>query len=198
MINRRRLLGLALLAFPAAGIGAACGGIEQSEFDGVKKQLAEEQEKGKAFQGQMATLQQQAIKAAATLATAVGPMTQTFQIALGEVKIAEEVDGKDVLTGESHRWEPDVLVVNKGDKVVLEVLNPRSRIHSLVLKEFGVDTKDLQPRTGKATVEFVADKAGVFQFTCGIDPAKEPYKERTDACEIDHKFQVGYLLVLQR
>ena len=194
MWHRRRVLKLAVfggVATLAGGVSAACGGIEQSEFNAVTQKLNEVETKAAGLQQQFLSLQEER-------ATAVGPTTQTFQIALGEVKVVEEVDGEDVFTGESHRWEPDVLVVTKGDKVVLEVLNPRKQVHSLVLKEFGVDTGELPPRTGKATVEFVADKAGVFQFECGIDPAESPYKDRTDACELDHKYQLGSLLVLER
>ncbi len=112
---------------------------------------------------------------------------------MGEGETIEEVNGQEELTGEFHRWEPGVLVVNKGDTIRLTVTNPRSKTHSLIIPDFGVATPKLDPRGGTATVEFIADKAGVFQFACGI-----PYSREGDAvdCNLDHKRQLGYLIVL--
>lgn len=117
---------------------------------------------------------------------------QHFDVAIGEVKLLQEVEGKDVLGPEGHTFEPPVLVVHKGDHVIIRVMNLRKNTHSLVLPEFGVDTGSLAPRTGIATVEFDAEKAGVFQFSCGI-----PYDEATGACDPDHDFIVGWLVVLE-
>jgi uncharacterized cupredoxin-like copper-binding protein len=126
---------------------------------------------------------------------AAGPATQNLYIRMGEGEVIQEVDGKDELTGEFHRWEPSVLVVHKGDKVVLTVENPRSKYHSFELREFLVDTGSLEPRGGTKTVEFTADKAGTFQFACGVPFSREGGV--TD-CNEDHKRQVGYLIVLDR
>jgi len=78
---------------------------------------------------------------------------------------------------------------------VLNVSNPRSGSHSLVLTAFAVDTGLLVARTGKKTVEFTADKAGVFKFVCATsyDPKKSPRD-----CDPDHGAMVGYLIVLDR
>ncbi len=121
------------------------------------------------------------------------PATQNLSIIMGEGKIVQEINGKEELTGEFHRWEPDVLVVNKGDKVVLTVTNPRGHAHSFILPEFGVATQKLESRGGSATVEFNADKAGVFQYACAT-----PFNEETGDCGADHQRQVGYLIVLER
>jgi plastocyanin domain-containing protein len=117
---------------------------------------------------------------------------QQFDVAIGEIKLLEEVEGKDVLGPEGHTIEPPVLVVHKGDHVIIRVMNLRKNTHSLVLPDFGVDTGVLAPRKGIATVEFDADKAGVFQFSCGI-----PYDEDIGACDPDHDFIKGWLVVLE-
>ncbi len=123
-----------------------------------------------------------------------GPATQNLSIAIGEGTMIHELEnGEEELTGEFHRWEPAVLVVHKGDKVVLTVTNPRGHAHSLILPEFGVATPRLEKRGGTATVEFTADKVGVFQFACGL-----PYDEEAGNCGLDHKYQVGHLIVLER
>lgn len=125
----------------------------------------------------------------------IQPAIQELSIIMGEGETIEEVDEEEVLTDEFHRWEPSALVVYKGDTVKLEVSNPRSKVHSLVLPDFGVVTPELEPRGGTATVEFVADKAGVFQYACGV-----PYDREGGAldCDLDHQRQVGYLIVLNR
>jgi heme/copper-type cytochrome/quinol oxidase subunit 2 len=118
---------------------------------------------------------------------------------MGEGKIIEEVNGKETITGEFHRWEPPVIVVKKGDTVELTVVNPRSHAHSFVLPAFNVDTGRIpgkleQPDEAKrtVTVRFVADKSGIFPFFCGIS-----YNEATLDCDPDHAYMVGYLIVLE-
>lgn len=133
-------------------------------------------------------------------APAPAPKTQTFNIQLGEGEVlgvgetlGDQYEHK--IVGEYHRWEPGVLVVHKGDKVVLNVSNPRKAVHSFLLKAYGIDTGKLTPRTGKKTVEFVADKVGAFEYVCGVDydPKAEPHE-----CDPDHKRMTGQLIVLDR
>lgn len=112
---------------------------------------------------------------------------------MGEGKIVQEVGEEEEITGEFHRWEPGVLVVNKGDFVRLTVTNPRSNAHIFTLPDFGVATPRLEERVGTATVEFTADKAGVFQFKCGL-----PHDHEAGDCNPDHSYQTGYLVVLDR
>lgn len=128
--------------------------------------------------------------------------TQTFDIymwekkAVGEGPMVELIpESHDELISEFYHWEPSVLVVFKGDTVVLNVSNPRGTIHSLGIPAFGVDTGPLAPRGGEATVEFVADRAGTFVYLCTTpyDPTTDP-----EECHPDHKYQTGVLLVLDR
>lgn len=120
-------------------------------------------------------------------------VTRTFDIVLGEGKVVVEVGGKDELGGEFHRWEPPVLMAFRGDTVVLNVGNPRKRKHSLVIEAFNIDTGELEPRTGKKTVRFVASKSGVFEYKCGLK-----WDEAKGWCDPDHKYQVGHLIILDR
>ncbi len=128
----------------------------------------------------------------------VAPKTQKLRIELGEGEIIQEVQGEEALTGEFHRWEPNVIVVKKGDTVELTVVNPRKHAHSFVLSAYNVDTgripgRDEQPDVAKrtVTVKFVADKLGVYKFECGI-----PFDHAKKDCDPDHKRMVGHLIVL--
>jgi len=128
----------------------------------------------------------------------LSPTTQQLRVELGEGEVVQEVQGEEELTGEFHRWEPDTLVVKKGDTVELTVVNPRRHAHSLVLSAYNVDTglipgRDQEPDIAKRTItlKFVADKAGVFKYICGI-----PFDHSKDQCDPDHARMVGYLIVL--
>ena len=129
---------------------------------------------------------------------AAGPVTRDFSIKMGEGEILQEVNEEEVLTGEFHRWEPAVLVAFKGDTIRLTVTNPRSTNHSFTLDEFLVDTGSLKPRGGTKTVEFTVDKAGIFQFACGLNFEDENTGQLTGDCAPDHKRMVGYIIVLDR
>lgn len=118
--------------------------------------------------------------------------TQRLTVLMGEGEVIGEVDGEEMLTGEYHRWEPNVLVVHKGDSVTLNVMNPRKNIHSFFLPAFNLDTGPLEGRTGEATLEFTADQAGVFQWMCNI-----PQDAAEGECDADHGTMVGYLIVLE-
>ncbi len=154
--------------------------------------------------------------------TAGGPVTRDFSIVVGDGKVVteheheaeemeldsdhdEEVDGDHEneaeeieIVGSFHRWEPAVLVAFKGDTIRLEVTNLRGSTHSFVLKEFLVDTESLEPRGGTKTVEFTVDKAGIFQFVCGLKYKDEETGELTGDCAPDHEQMVGYFIVLDR
>ncbi len=129
------------------------------------------------------------------------PKTQTIDIFINERKAVPKGDLLELLGEESHdslisefyKWEPEVIVVNKGDTVVVNVTNPRGTVHGLEFPAFSVDTGPLEPRGGTATIEFVAAKAGTFTYNCSIpfDPDTDPQD-----CHPEHEFQVGTIIVL--
>ena len=133
-------------------------------------------------------------------AAAAAPKVTTdreFEIKLGEAQIVGDVvkNGKTVeeVIGDSHRWEPGVLVVFVGDKVKITATNPRKHEHTFAIPSLKVDTGPLVARTGKKTVEFTADKAGIYPFQCSLD-----YNEAKGACDADHSSMTGQLIVLAR
>jgi len=127
-----------------------------------------------------------------------GPVTRDFTVLMGEGETIAEVNGVDEITSEFHRWEPAVLVAFKGDTINLTVENPRGSTHSLILDEFLVDTELLEIRGGTKTVQFTVNKAGIFQYACGLEWEDEDTGELTDECDPDHQRMVGYLIVLDR
>lgn len=65
------------------------------------------------------------------------------------------------------------LVVNAGDTVRITVINGDPTLHDLKIDEFGVDSRQLITAEQTATVEFVADRAGEFDYYCSIPGHRE-------------------------
>ena len=62
------------------------------------------------------------------------------------------------------QFEPATITVTEGEQVQLR-LRSADRTHAFAIKAFRV--KALIPKAGESvTVEFVADRAGTFDFTC--------------------------------
>lgn len=80
----------------------------------------------------------------------------------------QEIDGMKVITVEGGKmyFSPNTITVKKGDKVKVIFKNVDG-FHDFVLDEFDVKTPQI---TGpaEATVEFVADKAGTFEYYCSV------------------------------
>lgn len=121
---------------------------------------------------------------------------RTFDISMEEVEFMAEVvtqDGNlEFATVELHVWEPDLIIVNQGDTVVLNISNPRKHAHTFSIPDFGLNTKILEPREGVDSVTFIADTPGVFTFYCGL-----PYNPDKLYCDPDHSMMTGTLIVLE-
>lgn len=69
-------------------------------------------------------------------------------------------------------WMPATLVVEKGDKVKIKLINNVTsdpNQHGFAIPEFKVAA--VVDRGEPKTVEFVADKAGIFATSCQLHPA---------------------------
>ena len=131
-----------------------------------------------------------------TLPTNESTQTRTFQISMEEVEFFAEAENEEGVEGisfvELHRWEPNLIIINQGDTVVLEITNPRKHAHTFSIPEFGVNSKILEPREGMDTITFVADNPGVFTFSCGL-----PHNSDKLYCDPDHSMMTGTLIVLE-
>lgn len=82
------------------------------------------------------------------------------------------------------KFEPSIISVALGDRVRLR-LRSADRDHRFAIKPFRV--KALIPKTGEpVTVDFVADRAGTFEFTCA------------EYCGTGHGAMKGKLVVLAK
>ena len=98
-----------------------------------------------------------------------------------QVKGGEDVKTIDV-TASRFQFDPATISVAQGDTVRLR-LHSADRSHAFAIKAFRV--KALIPNGGETvTVEFVADQAGTFAFTC------------SEYCGTGHTRMKGKLIVL--
>jgi len=84
------------------------------------------------------------------------------------------------LTAVKYNFTPNVIKVKKGDRVKL-VITAGDREHGFKLAAFHIDQK--LPRSEPVTVEFTADRAGIFPFQCSV------------FCGLGHKKMTGQLIV---
>jgi plastocyanin len=93
---------------------------------------------------------------------------------------------------EHHYYNPSMIVARRGDRVRVRYMNLTFASHGLEIEGYGVRTGILPggPK-GQETVEFVADRAGIFRFKCYL-----PYDPAAGHCSPDHDTQIGYLVVL--
>ncbi|MFC4769186.1 hypothetical protein [Effusibacillus consociatus] len=84
-----------------------------------------------------------------------------------EIKWSSQ-DGKQMI--EAYRWDPGFIVVNQGDRVVLEFYGVKGESHPFVIE--GYNLKGHVGRGKIETVSFHADKPGTFQIRCltHLDP----------------------------
>lgn len=85
-----------------------------------------------------------------------------------------------IITAKQWAFSPASITVKKGDMVVLKVTSA-DVAHGLNLPDFGIN-ETIEPGKSK-TVEFVADKAGSFTFSCSVP------------CGTGHKAMTGMLIV---
>jgi cytochrome c oxidase subunit 2 len=93
----------------------------------------------------------------------------------------EDVKTIDVIASR-FKFEPATITVTRGDRIRLR-LHSSDRTHGIAIKAFRV--KALIPKRDETvTVDFVADQAGTFDFTC------------SEYCGTGHAGMKGKLVVL--
>ncbi len=104
------------------------------------------------------------------------------------------ITGRGAIGGpaESHLYDPQFLVVRKGDRVRLHVTNGSYFRHGIEIVGYGVKTRPLTggPQAAE-TLTFIADKGGIFEYRCYL-----PYDPATATCSPDHDQMAGHLVVL--
>ncbi len=106
----------------------------------------------------------------------VTPQEREFSVVLAVVGTED--------AGQFRRWIPGTVVVNVGDTVILKVTNADpDGAHGFALPAANIFQRAIPP--GKTvTVRFVADRPGIYMFSCAMA-----------GCTEDHAAQKGQLIV---
>jgi plastocyanin len=137
----------------------------------------------------------------ALVATALSLLTLAVPAPARSVPAPVAIDLSLLITGrgaiggvaDSHLFDPQMLVVRRGDTVRLRVMNQSFFRHALTIAGYSVRTGELVggPR-GSELLTFTADKPGIFEYRCYL-----PHDPATATCAPDHDRMVGHLVVIQ-
>lgn len=129
-----------------------------------------------------------------TLATPAAPARRPAAEDRATIDLSLLITGRGAIGGpaQSHLYDPQLLVVRKGDAVRLHVTNGSHFRHAIEIVGYGVRTGPLTggPQAAE-TLAFVARKGGIFEYRCYL-----PYDPATATCSPDHDRMVGHLVVL--
>ena len=129
-----------------------------------------------------------------TFAAPAGPVPAPPTPAAVTLDLSMLITGRGAIGGPalSHLYDPQMLVVRRGDTVRLRVTNASHFRHGIEIVGYGVRTGELTsgPR-GSETLTFTANKPGIFEYRCYV-----PYDPATATCSPDHDRMVGHLIVI--
>lgn len=90
----------------------------------------------------------------------------------------------------SHLYDPQMIVVRRGDTVRMRVMNQSLFSHEIEIVGLGVRTKELAGGDADE-VTFTATRSGIFEYRCVL-----PYNPATGTCAPDHDKMIGHLVVI--
>ena len=111
---------------------------------------------------------------------------QTIDLSL-LITSAGTVDGPAL----SHLYDPQLMVVRRGDTVRLRVMNQSFFRHGIEIADYRVRTGELNGGQSEV-LTFTANKPGVFAYRCYL-----PYDPATATCALDHAQMIGHLVVIE-
>lgn len=124
----------------------------------------------------------------------LGPASVAPAPAVATVDLSLLITTQGPIGGPSvhHLFDPQLLVVRRGDTVRLRAINQSFFRHSIVIPDFRADTGSLEGgEHASGVLTFVADKPGIFVYRCGL-----PYDPATATCSPDHDTMIGHLVVI--
>lgn len=90
----------------------------------------------------------------------------------------------------SHLYDPQMIVVRRGDTVRMRVMNQSLFSHAIQIVGMNVRTKALAGGDSDE-LTFTADRAGIFEYRCIL-----PYDPSAGTCSPDHDRMIGHLVVV--
>jgi plastocyanin len=109
-----------------------------------------------------------AVIAAGLLIVGGGVIYRSYFIAEADKPVVTGIvrEMKIVADKDEWRFTPEELIVDRGDKVVLTVVNEDEYDHGIAIDAFGISQR--MPALETIKVEFVATQAGEFPYYCSV------------------------------
>ncbi len=125
------------------------------------------------------------------VAIAGGVLYRTFLLAEEDKPVTTGAVREITIIAKQNQWrfEPEVIEVDQGDKLILTVVNEDAYDHGIGIEAFGISRR--MPANSTIKVEFVATKRGEFPFFCSI-PCGEGH---VDGVKRTHFDMIGKLHV---
>lgn len=128
--------------------------------------------------------------------TTPGPAPVTREVRLVITSVEPHNETMAAMMEEMHLYMPGTLVVNRGDTIVLTIVNLDEHRHGFEIHGLNVETDsaaDVAPGD-EVTLTFVASQAGVFEWECNV-PYSAGVGMMEQECGEDHEEMKGYLIV---
>lgn len=139
-----------------------------------------------------------AVAAALSLLTLTAPARPARSVPAAApvtIDLSLLITGRGAIGGPAldHLYDPQMLVVRRGDTVRLRVTNGSHFRHGIEIVGYGVRTGALTggPQASEL-LTFTADKPGIFEYRCYL-----PYDPATATCAPDHDQMIGHLVVIE-
>ena len=125
------------------------------------------------------------------LAIAGGIFYRTFLLAEEDKPVTTGVVREITVAAKKDQWrfEPEVIEVDQGDKIVMTLINEDTYDHGIGIDAFGISQR--MPANSTIKVEFVVTQAGEFPFYCSV-PCGEGH---VDGVKRTHFDMIGKLHV---
>jgi len=138
------------------------------------------------------------VAVALSLLTLTAPASPARPVPAGApvtIDLSMLITGRGAIGGPAleHIFDPQMLVVRRGDVVRLRVTNGSHFRHGIEVAGYGVRTGALTggPQASEV-LTFTANKAGIFEYRCYL-----PYDPITATCAPDHDQMIGHLVVIE-
>ena len=97
-----------------------------------------------------------------------GVVYRTFLLPEGSAPVTSGKEVRVTVTAIKDEWrfDPEEIEVNRGDKVIMTVINEDAYDHGIGIDAYGVSQR--MPANSTITLEFVATQAGDFPFYCSV------------------------------
>jgi len=120
-----------------------------------------------------------------------GIVYRVFFLPQEYVPVSTGIVREFTVTARKDRWEfkPDVIEINRGDRVKMRVVNEDDYDHGFGIDAFGVTKR--MPANETIEIEFTATQAGEFPFYCSV-PCGEGL---VDGKKREHADMIGTLKV---